>query len=184
MVLIETAKYVSIKRISKLGALGEDLADEWLSSLGCSCARTPRNYPFADMIGAWNGKKYFIGVKARNEMQMGGHDYNESYNIVKISDPKRRVLEDQGRTEVDITRMLWEEVRSLAAKHDATPAWVTVSVLPKKGIYSAYFGEVPDNYPNRSIRMTLDARRNYSPRIENVRDARITPDLLNTAHGQ
>jgi hypothetical protein len=33
MLLIETAKYISIKRISKLGALGEDLADEWLTSL-------------------------------------------------------------------------------------------------------------------------------------------------------
>jgi Holliday junction resolvase-like predicted endonuclease len=110
MVLIETARYVSIKRNSKLGELGERLAEEWLTSLGCSCTRTPRNYPFADMIGAWKGKKYFIGVKARNEMQMGGHDYNESYNIVKISDAKRRVLEEQGKTEDYITRMLWEEV--------------------------------------------------------------------------
>ena len=174
-------KYLSTtKRISKLGALGEALAAEWLTTLGCKCTPTPRNYPFADIIGLWNGKKYFIGVKTRNEKRMDSHEDNDQYNIVGISDAKRRSLEQQGKSKDDITQLLWEEVWRLAATHDATPAWITVSVRATTGTFSAYFGVLSKKYSIRSVRMTPDARRDYKIKTENVRDARITPDLLNT----
>jgi len=180
VVQIPPVKYLSTtERISKLGALGEAIAAEWLTTLGVLCTPTPRNYPYADLIGSWNGKKYFVGVKTRNERQMGGRKDNDQYNLVLISDAKRRALEQEGKTREDITRILWGEVRRLAATHDAFPAWVTVSVLPKLGTYSAYFGVIPENFMTRSVRMSLDARRGYPIRVEHVRDVRITLDLLN-----
>jgi len=61
-------------------------------------------------------------VKARNEKRADEKGNNGSYNIVKISDPKRHLLEAQGKTEADITRMLWEKVWQRAVTFNAVPA--------------------------------------------------------------
>jgi hypothetical protein len=183
MTLIETipAALLSARdRISQLGTLGEAIASERLVARGFDCKPTPPNYPYADLIAVRGAERYFVGVKARNEKRAAGKGDNGSYNIVKISDAKRRLLEERGKTENDITQMLWHEVRLRAKAFDAVPAWVTIPILPLDGIYSAYFGVVPEGYRTRSIPMTAQARRTHDRLIERQFDQRITPDLLNT----
>jgi hypothetical protein len=54
--------------------------------------------------------RYFIGVKARNEVRQGDVGVNESYNLVLISDPVNARLKKQGKTTDQITSMLLAEV--------------------------------------------------------------------------
>ncbi|RWA96022.1 hypothetical protein [Mesorhizobium sp.] len=60
-----------IRRTSKLSRLGEILAAEALALNGFSGIRDLNgdihNHPFADLLAEKSGKRYFIGVKTRNE---------------------------------------------------------------------------------------------------------------------
>jgi hypothetical protein len=75
--------------------------------------------------------------------------------------------------------MLLEEVQALAVSHDAEPAWVAVAVRPDAGTYSAYFGLVASVGLKRAIPMTTSACRLHECLARDVRDRRITTDLLN-----
>ena len=66
---------LKLERISKLGRLGEDLVAERLEHHGYTNIEDlnvrRHNYPFGDLLATKNGIRYFIGVKARNEMRQG-----------------------------------------------------------------------------------------------------------------
>jgi hypothetical protein len=79
------------------------------------------NYPFGDLLATKSGTRYFIGVKARNEMRQGNVGLNESYNLVLIPDALNRRLKEQGKTTDQITAMLLAEVSKLATDLSATP---------------------------------------------------------------
>jgi hypothetical protein len=96
------------------------------------------------MLAKKNGVRYFIGVKARNEMRQGDVGLNGSYNLVLISDAMNAKLKEQGKTTDQITCLLLADVSRLAAGLDATPAWATVAIRPRTGTYSAYFGLVAE----------------------------------------
>jgi len=118
-------------------------------------------------------------VKARNEMRQGNAGLNESYNLVLISDPANRKLKAQGKTPDQITAMLLAEVDELATALDATPAWLTVSLRPRLGTFSAYFGPVATLGNRRSVPMTAKACASYFCLARDVSDPRITDDLFN-----
>jgi hypothetical protein len=84
--------------------------------------------PFGDPLATKSGIRYFIGVKARNEMRQGNVGLNES-----LPDALNRRLKEQGKTTDQITAMLLAEVSKLATDLNATPAWATVSIRPKEG---------------------------------------------------
>jgi hypothetical protein len=176
-------KLIPLERITKLGHLGEDLAAERLRHHGftdvenLNLRRT--NYPFGDLLATKDGIRYFVGVKARNEMRQGDVGLNESYNLVLISDPVNRKLKEQGNTSDQITAMLLAEVGRLAAALDATPAWVTVPIRPISGTFSAYFGTVAQLGNRRSVPMTPKACETYRCLARDVPDQRVTKDLLN-----
>jgi hypothetical protein len=123
--------------------------------------------------------RHFIGVKARNEMRQGDAGLNESYNLVLVSDQLNARLKEQGKTTDQITSMLLAEVSALAAGLDATPAWATVSIRPRAGTYSAYFGLVAQLGNRRSIPMTSKACTAYECLARDRLDPRVTLDLLN-----
>jgi hypothetical protein len=91
---------IQLERITKLGRLGEDLAAERLTHHGFKDVENlnlrRNNYPFGDLLATRDSVRYFIGVKARNEMRQGDVGLNESYNLVLISDPVNRKLKEQG----------------------------------------------------------------------------------------
>jgi hypothetical protein len=122
------------------------------------------NYPFGDLLATKNGVRYFIG---------------ESYNLVLIPDALNKRLKDQGKTTDQITAMLLAEVSKLATDLDATPAWATVSIRPKAGTYSAYFGLVARLGNRRSVPMTPKDCVKYDCLARDLSDSRITLDLLN-----
>jgi Holliday junction resolvase-like predicted endonuclease len=66
---------VRIERITRLGRLGEDLVAERLAGQGYKVENLNlthrQHYPFGDLLATKNGERYFIGVKARNEMRQG-----------------------------------------------------------------------------------------------------------------
>ena len=142
----EPMTLLKLERISRLGRLGEDLVAERLQLHGYSDIENlnlrRHNYPFGVLVATKNGIRYFVGVKARNEMRQGNVGLNEFYNLVLIPDALNRRLKEQGKTTDQITAMLLAEVSKLAAGLDATPAWATVSIRPREGTYSAYFGLV------------------------------------------
>jgi Holliday junction resolvase-like predicted endonuclease len=174
---------LAVRRMSRLGELGETLAAEALSRAGfqevenLNTRRT--NHPFADILAARNGTRYLIGVKTRNEMREGDVGLNASYNLVLISKAAKIRLESQGKATGQITALLLDEVHRMAAAHDAVAAWVTVAVRPKMASYSAYFGEVRSLGDKRSVPMTHKARASYLCLADDQRDDRITEDLLN-----
>jgi hypothetical protein len=131
---------VQIERITELGRLGEDLVAERLYDQGFTDIENlnvrRRNYPFGDVLATKDGLRYFIGVKARNEMRQGDVGLNESYNLILIPDALNTRLKQQGNTTQQITSMLLEEVFALAGALDATPAWATVSIRPREGTYT------------------------------------------------
>jgi hypothetical protein len=174
---------IRLERITKLGCLGEELVSERLHDGGFTEVENlnlrRNNYPFGDLVATKDGVRYFIGVKARNEMRQGNVGLNESYNLVLISDPVNARLKQQGKTTDQITSMLLAEVSELATGLDATPAWATVSIRPKMGTYSAYFGLVVQLGNRRSVPMTPKACATYRCLARDRADSRVTPDLLN-----
>lgn len=176
--------HVRLERITKLGQLGEDLVAERLSGFGFTdienLNRRRVNFPFGDLIATKDGVRHFIGVKARNEMRQGDVGLNESYNLVLISDVANAKLKAEGKSQSQITALLWEEVSKLAANLNAIPAWATVSIRPREGTYSAYFGLAAELGNRRSVPMTPNACGNYECLARNLRDSRVTLDLLNS----
>jgi Holliday junction resolvase-like predicted endonuclease len=174
---------LALERITKLGRLGEDLVAERLDHHGYTKIENlnlrRRNYPFGDLLATKDGIQYFIGVKARNEMRQGNVGLNESYNLVLIRDALNKQLKNQGKTTDQITTMLLDEVSKLAADLDATPAWATVSIRPREGTYSAYFGLVERLGIRRSVPMTPKECARYDGLARDLGDSRITLDLLN-----
>jgi hypothetical protein len=63
-------EHIDIERKSRLGLLGELLAEEWLPAAGFkdveNLNRKVRNCPFGDILATRNGTRFFIGVKSRN----------------------------------------------------------------------------------------------------------------------
>ena len=181
--MAHTGYLSTVRRVTKLGNLGEALAVECLAqqrfrNIENLNVKWP-NYPFADLIAERDDVRYLIGVKARNEMRQGDVGLNESYNLILIPNSKNAELKRQGKSSNEITTILLSEVRALAGKHGAIPAWITIPIRVRQGEYSAYFGLVSDLGNRRSVPMTFEARRRYEVLAENVRDPRITPDLLN-----
>jgi hypothetical protein len=175
---------LQIERTSKLGRLGEDLVAERLQHLGYADIENlnsrRHNYPFGDLLATKNGIRYFIGVKARNEMRQGNVGLNKSYNLILIRDDLNRRLKEQGKTTDQITAMLLAEVSKLATAIDATPAWAAVSIRPREGTYSAYFGLVSQLGNRRSVPMTPRDCSKHDCLARDLADARMTLDLLNT----
>jgi hypothetical protein len=172
------------ERITKLGRLGEDLVAERLQHQGFTDMENlnlrRNNYPFGDLLASKDGVRYFVGVKARNEMRQGGIDLNESYNLILISNSLNARLKDHGKTTDQITSMLVAEVCALAAELDASPAWATVSIRTRAGTYSAYFGLVATLGNRRSVPMLPTACAAYRCLARDLPDGRVTLDLLNT----
>jgi hypothetical protein len=152
------------KRKTKLGCLGEQLAEEGLVRSGFvrveNLNREQANYRWADLMAVRDGKRYFIGVKARNEDKAEGGP-NPSYNIVLISKAKDAELKKRGMTRQEITALLLKEVRVLAKSRRAIPAWVTVAVRPLEGTYAAYFGLLDQIGSRRSVPMLPKDRASY-----------------------
>jgi len=175
--------FLRLERITRLGALGEQLAAGSLRSAGFDYVvdlnEQRRNYPFADLLAERNGKRYLVGVKTRNEMRQGDIGLNASYNLVLINDAANKELKRQGLSVDEITARLLAQVHELASQHDAKAAWITVAVRPRKAEYSAYFGLVSDLGNRRSVPMTERARANYMCIADCVVDPRITADLKN-----
>ena len=137
------------------------------------------NYPFGDLLATRDGVRYFIGVKARNEMRQGDVGLNESYNLVLISDAMNAKLKSEGKTTDQITALLLAEMTTLATTHKAVPAWITVPIGAKAGTYSAYFGLLSRLGNRRSVPMKADACKTYECLAHDVADPRVTADLLN-----
>jgi Holliday junction resolvase-like predicted endonuclease len=175
---------LKVERITKLGRLGEDLVAERLRYHGYTNIENlnlrRNNYPFGDLLATKHGVRYFIGVKARNEMRQGDVGLNESYNLVLIPDAANARLKTQGKTTDQITSMLLAEVSSLADGLGATAAWATVSIRPRAGTYSGYFGLVTTLGNRRSVPMVPKASATYHCLARDLPDARVTLDLLNS----
>jgi hypothetical protein len=121
------------------------------------------------------------GVKSRNEFQANGA-INPCYNAVLIRNDQKQLLERLGKTEAEITAILWDGVDEIAARWKAIPAWVTVAMRPERGTYSAHFGLVSRIRHRRSIPMNLADRKDYVQLAPvGTKDARVTADLLNRA---
>jgi hypothetical protein len=170
-------------RIGKLGRLGETLAAERLAAHGFTDIEDLNqlrvNYPFGDLLAVRDGVRYFIGVKARNEMRQGNVGLNEAYNFVLISDAMKAKLKSGGKTTDQITAMLLAEMTGLAATHRAIPAWIMVPIRAEAGTYSAYFGLLSHLGNRRSVPMKPAACKTYECLAHDVADARVTKDLLN-----
>ena len=95
--------------------MAEQLHDQGFTDIGNLNLRR-HNYPFADLLATKDGIRYFIGVKARNEMRQGDAGLNDSYNLVLISDAVNVSLKKQGKTTDQITSILLAEVSALAAR--------------------------------------------------------------------
>lgn len=170
------------ERTSKIGHLGEILAEECLKAAGYKEVRNLNlgtNFPFADLIAELSGKRYLISVKSRNEFQANGK-LNPCYNAVKFNDTVVRALQAEGKSESEITAIIWEAVDSLAQQRNACPAWIVVPMRPEESSYSAYFGEVSLIRHRRSIPVLPSDRERYTELAPlGTYDARITADLRN-----
>ncbi|MEY9768581.1 Holliday junction resolvase-like predicted endonuclease [Sinorhizobium fredii] len=170
------------ERTSKLGRLGETLAEECLKAAGYKEVRNLNlgtNFPFADLIAELSGKRYLISVKSRNEFRADGN-LNECYNAVKLNEAEKRALQVQGKSQDEITAIIWEAVDGLAQQWNACPAWIAVPMRPEESSYSAYFGEVSLIRHRRSIPVLPSDRLRYTELAPlGTYDARITADLRN-----
>lgn len=177
----DLARYLEVERMSRLGRLGEHLAEERLAKAGFTEIKNLNegvNFPFADIIASRGTTRYLIGVKTRNEYQSNGK-INPTYNAILVRKDKNRELKALGKTEFEITHLLWEEVGRLASKFNATPAWIAVATRPERNSYSAYFGLAEMIKNRRSIPMKPNERTRYELLAEHEIDLRLTPDLLN-----
>ncbi|MCK3776683.1 hypothetical protein MZK49_08050 [Ensifer sesbaniae] len=170
------------ERTSKLGRLGETLAEERLKVAGFKDVRNLNlrtNYPFADLIAELSGQRYLISVKSRNEFRADGK-LNECYNAVKFNEAEKRTLQAQGKSQDEITAIIWEAVDGLAQQWNACPAWIVVPMRPEEGSYSAYFGLASVIRHRRSIPVQPADRARYMELAPlGTFDARITRDLRN-----
>jgi hypothetical protein len=177
----DLARYLEVERMSRLGRLGERLAEERLAKFGFTEIKNLNegmNFPFADIVASRGQSRYLIGVKTRNEYQSDGK-INPTYNAILIRKDKNHELKILEKTELEITHLLWEQVRQLADKFNATPAWVAVATRPERNSYSAYFGLAEMIKNRRSIPMKLNERTKYELLAEHEIDLRLTADLLN-----
>jgi len=169
-------------RRSRLGSIGEELAEEALVATGYQGVRnlndTRPNQPFADIFAERDGKRYFISVKTRNESRLGG-GLNESYNCFVIADAVNTLLKAQGKSSEDITQLALAEIETLALEFAAVPAWITVPVRPDQGTYAVYFGVLSDLGITRSIPMTPQARSKHLCLVDWATDKRIEAGLTN-----
>jgi hypothetical protein len=125
---MDAAAFLRIERISKLGRIGEQLAEERLVNAGFTGVKNLNrgvHFPYADILASRGGQQFLIGVKSRNEFRDNGK-LNESYNAILIRNDKKTLLEGMGKAEADITAILWNGVDEIAARWCAIPAWVTV----------------------------------------------------------
>jgi hypothetical protein len=179
---MDTTTFLRIERTNRLGRLGEQLAEERLVDAGFKDVRNLNrgmNFPYADILARKVSQLFLIGVKSRNEYQAGGA-INPSYNAILIRNDKKQMLERLGKTEAEITAILWDGVDQIAARWKAVPAWVTVAMRPERGTYSAYYGLVSAICNRRSIPMTLAGRSGYTLLAPiGTKDPRVTADLLN-----
>lgn len=170
------------ERTSKLGRLGETLAEECLKASGFTEVRNLNRgakFPYADLIAELSGQRYLISVKSRNEFQASGK-LNPCYNAVRFNEAAIRVLQAEGKSENEITKIIWEAVDALASQWNACPAWIVVPMRPEESSYSAYFGEVSLLRHRRSIPVLPSDRRRYRELAPlGTYDARITGDLRN-----
>jgi hypothetical protein len=89
---------IRLERITKLGRLGEDLAAERLKHEGFTDIENlnlrRNNYPFGDLLATRRAVRYFIGVKARNEMRQGDVGLNGIRAVISfiIADAQRNKL--------------------------------------------------------------------------------------------
>jgi hypothetical protein len=91
--------YLRIEGTSKLGCIGEQLAEECLSAAGFTDIRNLNrgvNFPYADILASRAGKPFLIGVKSRNEFRDNG-EINPTYNAVLIRGDKKKLLEGLGK---------------------------------------------------------------------------------------
>lgn len=171
-----------VERISKIGRLGETLAEERLKAAGFKDVQNLNraiNFPFADLIAELSGRRYLISVKSRNEFQANGK-LNPCYNAVKFNNTVVRALQAEGKSESEITAIIWEAVDGLAQQQNASPAWIAVPMRPQESSYSAYFGEVSLIRHRRSIPVLPSDRVRYTELAPlGTYDARITADLRN-----
>jgi hypothetical protein len=181
---MDVTTFLRIERTTKLGRLGEQLAEERLTAAGFTNVQNLNrgvNFPYADILASKSGQLFLIGVKSRNEFQDNGK-LNPCYNAVLIRNDKKKLLEGLGKTEAQITSILWEGVDKIAARWRATPAWIAVAMRPEQGTYSAYFGLVSTIRHRRSIPMKPADRVAYVELAPiGSKDARVTADLLNRA---
>jgi hypothetical protein len=181
---MDATTFLRIERTTKLGRLGEQLAEERLRAAGFTDVENLNrgvNFPYADILAIQAGKVFLIGVKSRNEFQADGK-INPGYNAVLIRNDRKKQLEGLGKTEAEITEILWNGVDQIAARWRATPAWVTVAMRPEQGTYSAYFGLVSAIRHRRSIPMKPADRTAYVELAAiGTKDLRVTADLLNRA---
>jgi hypothetical protein len=171
-------------RISRLGSLGEQLAEEALIAQGFvnvrNLNRHSTNHEYADLLAERGGTRYFIGVKSRNEFQLGGLKRNDSYNFVLAPDALNRWLKSSGKTTEQITELLLSRVRYLADRYDAVPAWITIPIRASECSYAVYFGLVEALGRKRVVPMTPKAMATYECLKGWTRDVRITSNLLNS----
>ena len=181
---MDVTTFLRIERTTKLGRLGERLAEERLIAAGFTSVQNLNrgiNFPYADVLASKNGQRYLIGVKSRNEFQDNGK-LNPCYNAVLIRNDKKKVLEGLGKTEAQITAILWEGIDEIAAHLAGNTAWIAIALRPEQGTYSAYFGLVSDIRHRRSIPMKPADRDAYVELAPiGTKDARVTADLLNRA---
>jgi hypothetical protein len=124
------------------------------------------NYPFGDLPATKDGVRYFIGVKARNEMRQGDVGLNESYNLVLISDPVNRRLKDQGKPTREPARcppsggFSLPQIRELLTRHAGLRLLVAV------GIYRCFTGrEATSTYERIGSEILGGRDRRYGDRI-------------------
>jgi Holliday junction resolvase-like predicted endonuclease len=121
---MDATTFLRIERTSKLGRIGERLAEERLAAAGFEDVKNLNrgmNFPYADILARKNGQVFLIGVKSRNEFQANGA-INPCYNAVLIRNDKKQLLERLGKTEAEITAILWDGVDEIAARWKAIPA--------------------------------------------------------------
>jgi len=154
-----------VHRLRSLGNWGEQKALALLARAGFSDVRELNrefpNHPFGDICATHGGKRYLIGVKTRNKYQVSGL-INPTYNV-----RKRGV-----------------DVGAIAGRHQATLAWVAISVVPEEQRFSAYFGtiaQIEDRGERFSIPMRPEQTSGYEclsrPREEI--DRLISPEWSN-----
>jgi hypothetical protein len=159
-----------VQRLRALGNWGEQKAFVLLQRAGFSSVEELNtefpNHPFGDICATRSGKRYLIGVKARNKYQVSGL-INPTYNV-------RKRGADAG---------------AVAQRHKAILAWVAISVIPEERTFSAYFGtiaQIEDAGERFSIPMRPQQTMRYeclSQPLEEL-DQSIRPEWSNEGYSR